>query len=110
MIPQPLPLASALRTPNPTVNGRFAPATTPAVRHAHVAISPRRQNTLQHPTEASDTGSASAVTFDIDGSHSAVGGTYATPGPLIAYGTAPPGSEADYDSADTNLFPSSGEE
>ena len=60
--------------------------------------------------EADPVSDASAVTFDIDGSHSAVGGTYATPGPLIAYGTAPPGSEADYDSADTNLFPSGDEE
>ena len=42
MIPEPLPLVGVLRTPNPTVNGRFSPATTPAVRHAIDVFSPRR--------------------------------------------------------------------
>ena len=105
-----MPLVGVLRTNNPTVNGRFSPATTTAARPATVAISPRRQNNFQYPTEASDTGSASAVTFNIDESHSFVGGTSATPGPVIAYGSALPSSEAEYDSCGTNFFPSSGEE
>ena len=60
---------------------------------------------MQHPTEASASESALAVTFDIDGSNSTISSISTTPGPLIVYGAAIPSSNAEtYDSCDTNFL------
>ena len=110
-IPDPMPLVGVLRLHNPTVNGRFTPAMSNVARPTNIAISPRRQIHMQHPTEASTSGSASAVIFDIDGSNSNVSGTSTTPGPLIVYGAAIPSSNTEnYDECDTDFFASDSEE
>ena len=104
-VPAPMSLTGVLRSNNSTVNGRFTPTISNAARSANIDTSPGHPNHMQHPTEDSASGSASAVTFDIDGSNSTVSGTSTTPGPLIVSGAAIPSSNAEtYDSCDTDFF------
>ena len=110
-VPNLLPPPGVLRSNDPTVNGRFAPASSTAARPTNDVISPRRQNNLQHTTGA-PSGSALAVTFEIDESHSSVSGITTAPGPLIVYDATLPSSTAEnYDSCeDIDLFASSSDE
>ena len=106
-VPEPMPLVGVLRLTDPKMSGRFTPAISNSVtRSAQMVTSPEHSTFRQQLSKASASGSASAVTFIIDGSRSTVGGISTAPGPLIVYDTTTPGSSAEsYQSGGTeDLF------
>ena len=106
MIPVPMPPVSNLCTSNPILNKRFAPARCPAIS----AHSPGRAHQIQRPEKTSASRSASAVSFNLDGSNSSVGGTSTTHGQVIAHGNRLSSSNNADNSDMEDLFKDSEEE
>ena len=106
MVPAPIPTGYALHPSDPTMARCF----TPTCHLATLALIPGHASQIQHTAEASASGSASAVSFNIDGHTSTINSTSATHGQLIAHGDLHNSSNYTEDSDGTDLFKTSEEE